>query len=45
MASINTKGEHRQVMKRTSQGGSKPKTSAMPKAFKKGFKAYRGQGK
>lgn len=33
------------VEKRTSQGGRKPKTSAMNKSQKRGFKAYRGQGK
>lgn len=33
------------VLKRTSQGGSRPKTSAMNKSQKKGFKRYRGQGK
>jgi hypothetical protein len=33
------------VFKRTSQGGSRPKTSAMNKSKKHGFKHYRGQGK
>ena len=33
------------VVKRTSQGGSKPKTSSMNKTLKKNFKVYRGQGK
>lgn len=33
------------VIKRTSQGGVKPKTSAMNKSQKKSFKRYRGQGK
>lgn len=33
------------VSKRTSQGGSRPKTSAMNKAQKHSFKHYRGQGK
>jgi hypothetical protein len=33
------------VFKRTSQGGSRPKTSAMNKDQKKAFKHYRGQGK
>ncbi len=32
------------VSKRTSQGGGKPKTSAMNKTTKRSFKAYRGQG-
>jgi len=38
-------GNRTRVSKRTSQGGSKPKTSAMNKAQKNGFKHYRGQGK
>ena len=33
------------VYKRTCQGGSKPKTSAMNKNQKQGFNRYRGQGK
>lgn len=33
------------VLKRTSQGGKKPKTSAMNKSKKTSFKHYRGQGK
>lgn len=33
------------VSKRTSQGGSSPKTSAMNKSQKRGFKHYRGQGR
>jgi len=33
------------VIKRTSQGGMKPKTSAMNKNRKRSFKRYRGQGK
>ena len=33
------------VFKRTSQGGSRPKTSAMSKTQKQAFKRYRGQGK
>lgn len=33
------------VFKRTRQGGSSPKTSAMNKSQKKAFKHYRGQGK
>jgi len=32
------------VIKRTSQGGSSPKTSAMNKNQKRSFKKYRGQG-
>lgn len=45
MASLNTKGEHRRVMKRTNQGGSKPKTASMNKVQKNAYKAYRGQGR
>jgi hypothetical protein len=33
------------VVKRTSQGGSRPKTSTMSKTQKRTFKRYRGQGK
>jgi len=33
------------VIKRTSQGGANPKTSAMNKSQKRSFKKYRGQGK
>jgi hypothetical protein len=33
------------VIKRTSQGGVKPKTSAMNKSQKRSYKKYRGQGK
>ena len=41
-ASANT---HKRVFKRTSQGGSKPKTSAMSKTEKRTHKKYRGQGR
>lgn len=33
------------VIKRTSQGGVTPKTSAMNKSQKRSHKKYRGQGK
>ena len=33
------------VLKRTSQGGKNPKTSAMNISVKASFKVYRGQGK
>lgn len=33
------------VFKRTSQGGRRPKTSAMNKSEKRSHKAYRGQGR
>jgi hypothetical protein len=36
---------HDSVIKRTSQGGRKPKTSAMTKTTKQSFKKYRGQGR
>ncbi len=37
-------GKKQTVIKRTSQGGVKPKTSAMNKSQKRSFKKYRGQG-
>lgn len=33
------------VVKRTHVGGLRPKTSSMNKSYKRGFKAYRGQGR
>jgi hypothetical protein len=33
------------IVKRTSQGGSRPKTSTMTKTQRRSFKRYRGQGK
>ena len=36
---------HNTVSKRTSQGGRKPKTSAMTKTQKVTHKKYRGQGR
>jgi hypothetical protein len=42
-AGRNTKGHV--ISKRTCQGGSKPKTSAMNKTRRNSFKKYRGQGK
>lgn len=41
--STNTKRQT--VIKRTSQGGLHPKTSAMNKSQKHNYKRYRGQGK
>jgi len=38
-------GKKTTVIKRTSQGGANPKTSAMNKSQKRSFKKYRGQGK
>lgn len=40
-----TGSKHVGVVKRTSQGGNRPKTSAMNKVKKNSFKAYRGQGR
>jgi hypothetical protein len=45
MAKSTSGKEHNSVVKRTSQGGNKPKTSAMSKTEKRTFKAYRGQGR
>lgn len=42
---IKGKGEHTSVVKRTKQGGSKPKTATMSKTQKRAHKAYRGQGR
>lgn len=40
-----TNSKKNTVIKRTSQGGPNPKTSAMNKTRKRNFKKYRGQGK
>lgn len=45
MASLKGKGEHTPVVKRTRQGGAKPKTSSMTKTQKRSYKLYRGQGR
>jgi hypothetical protein len=46
MAKVATSGKsHTSVVKRTSQGGGRPKTSAMTKTQKRTYKAYRGQGR
>jgi hypothetical protein len=46
MAKVNTSGKtHTAVVKRTSQGGKKPKTSSMTKTQKSTHKKYRGQGR
>ena len=37
--------DRKKVVKRTSQGGTQPKTASMNKTAKRGFKAYRGQGR
>lgn len=37
--------KRKRVVKKTCQGGTSPKTSAMNKTLKKSYKAYRGQGK
>lgn len=36
--------DRKKVVKRTAQGGNKPKTSAMNKVQKNSHKPYRGQG-
>jgi len=41
----NSKDVHNKVSKRTAQGGRKPKTSAMNKTKRRGYKKKRGQGK
>jgi hypothetical protein len=45
MAKTASSRTHSRVSKRTSQGGSKPKTSAMTKTEKRSHKKYRGQGR
>lgn len=45
MAKGTTSSKIKHVVKLTSQGGRRPKTSAMNKTKKSNFKAYRGQGK
>ena len=45
MAGLTGSNTHRKVVKRTSQGGTRPKTSSMNKTKGRSFKKYRGQGK
>ncbi len=45
MAKSSSGKSHTRVVKRTSQGGSKAKTSSMTKTQKTAFKKYRGQGR
>jgi len=46
MAKTSTSGKsHTRVVKRTSQGGRKPKTSSMTATQKSSHKKYRGQGR
>jgi hypothetical protein len=42
---IKGKEDRKSVSKKTSQGGSRPKTSSMNKTEKVTFKKYRGQGR
>jgi hypothetical protein len=42
---IKGNSDRRSVVKRTSQGGTSPKTSTMSKTQKKAYKSYRGQGR
>lgn len=44
MAKLGTENRAK-VVKRTSQGGNQPKTSAMNKTEKRSYKRSRGQGK
>jgi hypothetical protein len=37
--------DRKSVVKRTSQGGNRPRTSGMNKAQKRSYKSYRGQGR
>ena len=45
MATLKGKSDHTPVVKRTSQGGARPKTSTMSKTQKRSYKCYRGQGR
>lgn len=45
MAKQKAVSKHKSLVKRTSQGGSKPKRSSMNKTKKRSFKAYQGQGR
>ena len=45
MAKGSATSERKKVVKRSAQGGNRPKTSSMNKTLKRSFKAYRGQGK
>ena len=44
-ATSSTARAHVSVGKRTSQGGRRPKTSAMNKSRRRNHKRYRGQGR
>jgi hypothetical protein len=37
--------KHKSVVKKTRQGGQRPKTATMNKTQKRSYKVYRGQGK
>jgi hypothetical protein len=45
MAKSTSSSKIKHIVKLTSQGGRRPKTSAMNKSKRSNFKAYRGQGK
>lgn len=45
MVKVKEKVQRKTLEKRTSQGGSRPKTSSMNKHQRRSHKAYRGQGK
>lgn len=44
MAKTQVNSNRRKIVKRTSQGGPKPKTSSMNKHRRRGYKPSRGQG-
>lgn len=45
MAKGATSSKIKTIVKRTNQGGNRPKTSSMSKTQKQTYKQYRGQGK
>jgi len=45
MAKAKETRQTKKIVKLTSQGGRNPKTSSMNKHQRRGYKAYRGQGK
>ena len=44
MTKAGTETKHERVVKRTRQGGKKPRLSGMNKSHKRNYKKYRGQG-
>ena len=45
MSKNKSDSNRKSIVKRTSQGGSQPKTSSMSKTQKSTYKKYRGQGR